>query len=358
MRRDRLARLREKMAAEELGAFIVLDLLSVRWLSGFAGSNGACVVTPSEEILFTDGRYRIQAGEECPGWELRISGEPLAAQIGAFLAERGAVRAGFEPDVMTCEQLELIRTAAPETVLEGRKGMVSEMRAVKDLEELELIRRAACITDRAYREIIGHLRPGVSERDVAIELAYVLGKAGAERESFPCIVASGPRSALPHARPTERPLRMGEPVLLDFGGAAEGYAADITRTVFLGEPGAELARVYGVVLTAQEAALEAIRPGVSGRDVDGVARRVITEAGYGDCFGHGLGHMLGLDVHDGPALSPRSSVVLQEGMVVTVEPGIYLDGVGGVRIEDDVVVTADGCEVLTASPKDLLVLEG
>ncbi|MGQ9807299.1 MAG: M24 family metallopeptidase [Armatimonadota bacterium] len=357
MRQDRLARLRSKMAAEELEAFVVLDLLNVRWLSGFTGSSGACVVTSGEEILFTDGRYRIQAGEECPGWELRISNEPLAAQIGGFLARCGPVRAGFESDVMTCEQLEQLSKAAPEAVLDGRKGFVSEMRAVKDAQEVERIRRAATVTDEAFRRILPHIRPGITERDVALELTYALGKAGAERESFPGIVASGPRSALPHARPTDRRLGEGEPVLLDFGAAVDGYAADITRTLFIGKPAAQLAEIYEIVLKAQGAALAAIRPGASGVEVDGVARRIITEAGYGDCFGHGLGHMLGLDVHDGPALSPRSAVILQEGMVVTVEPGIYIEGVGGVRIEDDVVVTADGCEILTRSPKDLRILE-
>ncbi|BCW98059.1 MAG: peptidase M24 [Armatimonadota bacterium] len=357
MRQDRLGRLRQKMAAEELEAFVVLDLLNVRWLSGFTGSSGACVVTAGAEVLFTDGRYRIQAAEECPGWELRISNEPLAAQIGGFLAGRGAMRVGFESDVMTCEQLDLVSKAAPEVTLDGRKGLVSEMRAVKDAQEVERIRRAAAVTDEAFRQILAHIRPGVSERDVALELTYALGKAGAERESFPAIVASGPRAALPHARPTDRPLSEGDPVLLDFGAAVDGYAADITRTLFLGRPASRLAEIYQVVLIAQEAALAAIRPGKSGVEVDGVARRIISEAGYGDCFGHGLGHMLGLDVHDGPALSPRSAVILQEGMVVTVEPGIYIEGLGGVRIEDDVVVTADGCEILTHSPKDLRIIE-
>ncbi len=357
MNPERLTRLRDRMEAEELGAFIVLDLLNVRWLSGFTGSSGACVVTPDEAVLFTDGRYRIQAAEECPEWELRVSNEPLSVQVGAFLACRGALRAGFEADVMTCEQFDQVTAAAPEALLVGRKEMVSSMRAVKDPWEIALLRKAAAVTDEAFREILPHIRPGVSERKLALELAYALGRCGAERESFPGIVASGERSALPHARPTERILKEGEPVLLDFGGAVGGYAADITRTVFIGTPPARLAEVYEVVLQAQEEALEAIRPGVPGRDVDSVARQVITAAGYGDCFGHGLGHMLGLDVHDGPALSPRSTVTLQEGMVLTVEPGVYLEGVGGIRIEDDVVVTADGCDILTRSPKDLHIIE-
>lgn len=353
---ERLGRLRARMVDEHLDALIVSDAHNVRWLSGFSGSNGTLVVTPLDVHLFTDSRYTLQAADDAPETAIHISSEPVLTCAAAFLADRKDDGIGFESDVVTYDGYRELSTALDGRRIAGYKGLVSALRMVKDAQEVREITRAAEITDAALGQLLPCLKTGISERDAARELAYILAEQGAERESFAAIVAAGERSALPHARPSDRELRAGDIVLLDFGAQHNGYAADITRTYALGRADGKLRAIYALVLKAQIAAIEAIRPGIPGKDVDAVARAIIIEGGYGECFGHGLGHMLGLDVHDGPGLSPRSTVILEEGNVVTVEPGIYVEGWGGVRIEDDVVVTADGCRVLTHSPKHLTEL--
>lgn len=330
---------------------------NVRWLSGFTGSSGAVLVTADELLLFTDSRYAIQAGLEAPGARIHISGDALIDQACEYIAEKhGLATIGFESDSVTYQDYRRLRALLHGRKLRGLVGSVQSLRVIKDAGEIAALKRAAAITDAAFAEILTFIRPGLSEREIARKLVYILGELGAERESFPCIVAAGERAALPHAVPSDKSVKAGELLLLDFGGMVDGYAADITRTVYVGIPGKKFQKIYAVVLEAQLAALEAIRPGVSGRDVDAAARRVISTKGYGANFGHGLGHMLGLNVHDGPAFSPRSTVTLKKGMVTTVEPGIYIEGWGGVRIEDDIVVTKDGCEILTHSSKDMMAL--
>lgn len=343
------------MEAEKLDALLVAGRDNVRWLSGFSGSSGAVLLTLADIYLFTDGRYAIQAMEESLGAIVRISPDPPVKQAAAVLAEIAPGEVGFESDVITVSQHTVLQSAYPDR-LRGVEGLINRLRAIKDSDEIALLRTAAKITDEAFARITGRIRPDSTEQAVARELAFILSECGAECESFPSIVASGERSALPHARPTTAPLRPGHMLLMDFGAQHGGYAGDITRTVFLGPATERFRDVYRIVAEAQLAGIACIRPGVSGRDVDAAARRVISDAGYGPNFGHGLGHQLGLNVHDGPGLSPSSAIVLEEGMVVTVEPGIYLEGWGGVRIEDDLLVTATGCELLTRSPKALTEL--
>jgi Xaa-Pro aminopeptidase len=241
-------------------------------------------------------------------------------------------------------------------LLKPVKGVVEELRRVKDAGEIACHRQAAAIVDACFQHLLGYLKPGITERAVAVEIECFLRRKGAEREAFESIVASGPSAASPHAHATEKVIQAGELVKMDFGAMFGGYAADLTRTVAIQRADARQREVYHVVLEAQEAAIAAIRPGVKGSEVDQVARERIAARGYGDYFGHGLGHSLGLHVHDGPALSQTSAVVLEPGMVVTVEPGIYLPGWGGIRIEDDVVVTETGVEVLTRAPKEFTVV--
>ncbi len=353
MNPDRLERARQAIAAENLDAFLVSSRENVRWLTGFSGSSGMALLTAAEVFLFTDGRYTLQAMEETSDVIVRISTDPPVKQAAEVIAETGAGVAGFESDILTVAQHTALAERAGADRLRGAEGLLSRLRAIKDADEIALIRRAAAITDQAFAHIVERIVPGASERALARELAFVLSECGAESESFPAIIAAGARSALPHAKPSDAAVAAGEMVLLDFGAQFGGYAADITRTLVSGQPSDRFREVYQIVLDAQLTGIAAIRPGVAGRDVDAAARRVIASAGYGASFGHGLGHQLGLSVHDGPGLSTTSPIVLEEGMVVTVEPGIYLEGWGGVRIEDDVLVTRDGCEVLTHAPKTL-----
>ncbi len=356
MKEDRLQKARTRLAGLGVSCLLVSDRDNVRWLTGFSGSNGVALLTPSDVSLFTDSRYTIQAGEEAAGADLYISSENCCRQAAELIREKSLGLTAFEADGVTFQDCQTMAEILGPSALTGVCSMFGELRAVKDADEIALLRRAAKVTSEAFADLLPHIHAGATERDVARELVYSLGKRGAEQESFPCIVAGGPRSALPHAKPSDRPLEAGEPVLMDFGALCGGYAGDITRTVFTGQPADGFRRVYDIVLEAQMAAIEAVRPGRLGCDVDAVARDIITRYGYGENFGHGLGHSLGLNVHDGPAFSPRSQLTLQPGMVVTVEPGIYVEGWGGVRIEDDVLVTEDGCEIITSADKRLLEL--
>ncbi|NLG84793.1 MAG: aminopeptidase P family protein [Firmicutes bacterium] len=353
---SRLTLLRRRM--EELGlvSMVVAAPANRRYLSGFTGDDGFLFVDERRLILFTDFRFREQARLEAPAWELRIVERRLLPEFAAWLKEEGGERIGLEAEHWTLAAYETLTRNVPAGRLVPIRGVVEQLRAVKDEEELAFIAAAAAINDRVWTRFLPLLRPGVSERDLAVELEYLLRREGAEGMAFPSIVASGPRGALPHATPGEKRLAAGEMVVVDFGAVWRGYASDMTRTVALGRVGEEERTVYGLVLAAQERALEAIRAGAVARAVDAVARNHIKEGGYGEAFGHGLGHAVGLEVHEEPRLSPTSEGEIRSGMVFTVEPGVYLPGRFGVRIEDLVVVTEDGYRNLTKSPKELLVL--
>jgi Xaa-Pro aminopeptidase len=356
----RLDRARALLDRHQVDALLIikaerLEAPNLRYLTGFTGSTGAALITPREAVLLVDFRYVEQAHTEAPGWEVvqvpRQASEALAESVRA----REVRRLGFEPDGLTVRQHgELARLLHP-TEFVAVEG-VDRLRWVKEPDELDRIRRAVQVADAAFDHILGYLRPGVRERDVATELEFYMRRQGAEREAFSSIVASGARSSLPHGRASDKPLASGELVTLDFGAVVDGYHSDCTRTVVLGPATSRQREIYDLVLRAQTAALQGLRPGLAGRDADALARRVIADAGHGEHFGHGLGHGVGLAIHEGPTLSPREEAVLEAGMVVTVEPGVYLPGWGGVRIEDLVVLTSDGCEVLTRAPKQLMEL--
>ena len=357
---SRLQRLRDWLDQQPVDAVLIvkaerLESPNLRYLTGFTGSTGAALITPREAVLLVDFRYVEQARIEAPGFEVvqvpRQASEALAEAVRA----REIRRLGFEADGLTVRQRdELARLLQPVEMVpvEG----IDRLRWVKEPDELERIRRAAQVADAAFDHILGYLRPGATERDVATELEFFMRRHGAEREAFSSIVASGARSSLPHGRASDKPLGAGEFVTLDFGAVVDGYHSDCTRTVVLGSASDSQREIYDLVLRAQTAALQGLRPGLSGRDADALARQVIADAGHGEHFGHGLGHGVGLAIHEGPTLSPREEAVLEPGMVVTVEPGVYLPGWGGVRIEDLVVLTPDGCEVLTRAPKRLMEL--
>ena len=348
---------RDRLIAEGLDALLVTGLPNVRYLSGFTGSAGLLVVTAEPlDVFLTDFRYQAQVADEVDGSvEVRIVSESLLKQARRLVSEREAGRVAFEREQLSYRSwAEWSESEGPALVPVDE--WVEEARAVKSRLEVETIRRACRVADETFHVLMGEVREGVSERELAARIALELARLGSDGPSFDPIVAFGERSALPHARPGGRRLRPGDVVLFDFGAVVEGYVSDMTRTVAFGEPAPELRAVYDSVLEAQLAALTGIRPGMSGPEADALARDPLEAAGYGDRFGHSLGHGIGLEVHEAPRLSRKSEDRLAPGMTVTIEPGVYLDGVGGIRIEDDVVIDDSGLEVLTTAPKDRLIV--
>ncbi|HWO84793.1 MAG TPA: aminopeptidase P family protein [Solirubrobacterales bacterium] len=347
--RGRGERLERVLAEAGLDRYLVTDLTNVRYLTGFTGTNGACICGPDLRLFLTDFRYTERAAAEVEGWETLTVGNDWLQGI----AERLQGRVGFEDDQVSVRLLGKLKEKLGEgTEMVAAGGKVAELRRVKDDEELATIAEASKLADAAWTWALEQGLAGRRERDVARATEARIRELGGD-PSFPAIVAAGPNGALPHAEPGEREIGRGELVVFDMGAKLDGYCSDGTRTLATGEPGEEARAVYEVVRQAQQAALEAIRAGVKGEDVDTAARAMIDEAGYGERFGHALGHGVGLEVHEGPRLSQRSDDVLAPGEVVTVEPGIYLPGSLGVRIEDFVVVEDGGLRNLSSLPKAL-----
>ncbi|HTZ38729.1 MAG TPA: Xaa-Pro peptidase family protein [Syntrophales bacterium] len=352
---SRVSRLRALLRRSSVEALLILDLKNIHYLTGFSGSDGALLVGPGRPVLLVDGRYTSQAGKEAPGARVVLYRDK-ASGIADALAASGAERVGFEPAVMTLELYNALRRKAKRVRWESLQAELSSIRAVKDQREIESIRRAIRIAADALRSTLERIRPGVCERDIAIELEYAIRMKGADAPSFDTIIASGPNSALPHARPGKRKIRTGDFVVIDYGAVCRGYHSDETCTFAVGLGGRRFRKIYAIAKEAHDRALEAIGPGKACRDVDAAARGVIEKAGYGGFFSHGTGHGVGLDVHEAPRLSMLSDAVLEEGMVVTIEPGIYIPGSGGVRIEDMVLVEKGGGRVLTEFSKELQVI--
>lgn len=344
--------------ATPTAALYVSNLGNVRYLCGYTGSNGALLVGPEAAWFLTDGRYRTQAPEEVVGAEVVVYALPdqLGDALRRLAAELPAGPVGFESEHVSCAGLERVRAYFPGRDLEPTSGLVEGLRRVKEPEELVLMRRAAELADEGVAYILGQVRPGMSERELAILLESHMRLAGAEAVSFPSIVAAAERSALPHAHPTERVVEEGRFLLFDLGCVYGGYCSDLTRTVVVGQADARQREIYELVAAAQRAGLDALAPGATGAEVDAAARSVIAAAGHADAFGHSLGHGVGIEIHEAPTLRSTSADILEAGHVVTVEPGVYLPGWGGVRIEDLTVVTEAGHESLSRAPKELIVL--
>jgi len=350
---ERAERLAASVAGRELDRLLVTDLVNVRYLTGFGGTNGACVCGGDTRVFLTDFRYTERAEAEVEGWEVVTVKDDWLGGI----AERLAGRSGFEDHKMAVRTLKKLEEKLPDgVVLEGAGGMVEKLRRVKDEAELAAIATAAELADEIWRWSLERGLAGRSELDVARAAEARMREQGAE-PSFPTIVAAGPNGALPHAEPGEREIGRGELVVFDMGAKLDGYCSDGTRTFATGELGEQARAVYEIVREAQAAALAAVKAGVRGEDVDAVARKLISAAGHGERFGHGLGHGVGLEVHEEPRVSPRSEDVLAPGEVVTIEPGIYLPGELGVRIEDLVVVTDEGHRNLSGLPKELQLVD-
>lgn len=355
VRRDRL---RGHLADQDIDAGLITRLVNVRYLTGFTGSNAALAVrADGTDVFCTDGRYRTQSAAQVPDLERVIERNCLKALAERAHADRVATL-GYESHVVTVDGLAELSEHAPDARPVSLGRAVEGLRAVKDEDEIGLLRAACGIADHALADLVarGGIRAGRSEAEVGRDLDNLLLDHGAEERSFETIVASGPNSAVPHHRPTARVLERGDLVTFDFGASSGGYHSDMTRTFVLGKPADWQREVYAVVHEAQRLGRQALRIGADVRDVDAAARDHVKEAGYGEQFSHGLGHGVGLEIHEAPTVSYLGAGTLAERMLVTVEPGVYLEGRGGVRIEDTLVVRPDGPELLTRTSKELVIL--
>jgi Xaa-Pro aminopeptidase len=356
--RSRLSRLRFLFAASGVDAVLVTHLPNIQYLCGFTGSSGMLLVETGRATLFTDGRYTFQCREEVTGAAVKIVSGGLVRAVGEMLRQRrGTTRVAYSAGQVSVAQKQALDAAAGKRVrwVPG-SNEVERLRAVKDAGELGKMRAAAALISEVWTRVVHKMRVGISELQVAADLEYGMKLAGAAGPSFETIVASGARSAWAHARATSKLLRKNELVVMDQGAILRGYCSDMTRTVFLGRPSDRVRRLYDAVLDAQQAAKSVIRAGVTAGEVDAAARQTLKRSKLEQYFTHSTGHGLGLEVHEMPRLARGESFVLEAGMVVTVEPGVYVEGLGGIRIEDDVVVTATGAEELTSASREFLEL--
>jgi Xaa-Pro aminopeptidase len=355
MLKNRRSRLNRFFEDNRLDAILITDLRNVRYLCGFSGSDGALLVAQPGVWFLCDSRYTAQAGDEVIDAEVRECSVRLDA-LAALCAEKGIARLGFESQHTTVSDHRKMtdRLAGIELVEIG--PAFDEIRCCKDGVEIESLKSVASLASRALSYALKYVRPGISEADVALELELEMRRLGADGRAFDFIVASGVRSAMPHGRASDKLIQSGELITIDFGALKDGYNSDETVTVSCGPPGSREKEIHALVREAHDLAVSGVAPGVNCRALDAVARDYIVKHGYGDYFGHGLGHGVGLSVHEKPTLSPRSDAFLEEGMVITIEPGIYIPGFGGVRIEDTLLVTSGGYQILTSADKQLMVL--
>lgn len=350
MVKDRASRVRDLLDRCELDAMIFLDLANIRYLCGFTGTDGVLLVTADRSWFLTDSRYTTQAHRQVAADEIREYRIKLDGLIGG-LRELGAAKVGFEADFVPFATVQKLQSGAPDIAWHPLGAELKPLRGTKDEEELATLAEATRLNAIAFAEILPQIRPGVTEREIALALEFALKRQGGENLAFDFIVASGSRGAMPHGVASDKLLAAGELVTIDFGVRYRGYHSDETVTVAIREVPSKLREIYSIVLEAHDRAIDAVRPGISLADIDAVARDYIAVQGYGDYFGHGLGHGVGLEVHEYPTVSARGEAVAEVGMVFTIEPGIYIPDLAGVRIEDMVTVTADGCRLLTRLPK-------
>jgi len=347
----RLTELRKALDKYTLDAILIGQPENRRYLSGFSGSAGWLFISADRAVLAADFRYYEQVRREAPGFELARIESKFSDLLVAMVADWDVRRLGFESEHVTVDQLYTWSQATKGLEWIPLRGTVEATRAVKDEDEIEALRRSTALTDTAFARLLEILRPGMTEREAAWQIEATMRTHGASKVAFDLIVAAGPNGALPHACASDRAIQAGEPIVIDIGCVLDGYCSDMTRTICLGQPSPKYLKVWEIVLQAQEAAEAAICAGMSGVDADALARNLIEQAGYGECFGHGLGHGVGLAVHEKPRASWLSKDTLEAGMALTIEPGIYLPGEFGVRIEDLVIIREEKAEILTSAPK-------
>ena len=354
--KERIRSLRVALEQKRCDAFMTSFTPHLRYLTGFSGSNGLCIVTHTKVFFLTDFRYKEQIRTEVSCSRSFITSGELIEKAAEEKLMKGCRRVGVEKEYLSLAQFSELRKHYNAVRFVPTSDVVESLASVKSAAEISLIAKAVAITDTVFQEIIKAMKAGISELDVSAEISYLHKKYGAEKDSFEPIVVSGPRSSLPHGRPSSKKIKHGDLVTLDFGCFYSGYCSDLTRTVAVGKLSGEARKVYGIVLDAQMKAIDFAQSGVDAKSVDSIARGHIHSKGYGKFFGHGLGHGIGLQIHEFPRVSARSTHTLQTGNVITVEPGIYLPGKFGVRIEDDIVIREGRCDVLTKAPKSMMIV--
>lgn len=352
----RFEKLFEIIKNSELDGVFIYSNENRRYLSGFKGSTGYLVANKEKAVFITDFRYVEQAKEQCKDCEIVKHESSLYDTVKQVTSDLGIKKMGIEDSFMTVNVYEALKANIEDIELVSLKDSIESLRIIKDKEEIQYIAKAAEIGDKVFEHLLGYIKAGMTEKEVELEMDSAIKKFGGEAMSFTPIVASGVRSSLPHGSATEKVINNGEFLTLDFGCVYNGYCSDMTRTIFIGKASDKHKKIYDIVLKAETEALNNIKSGILGKDVDKIARDIISSEGYGNNFGHGLGHGVGLAVHEEPRLSPLGNKALASGMVVTDEPGIYISDFGGVRIEDLVVVEDNGCRILTKSPKELIEL--
>ncbi|MFB5195504.1 M24 family metallopeptidase [Neobacillus sp. KR4-4] len=352
---EKIEKLRSNFSTHGIDGILITSPFNRRYISNFTGTAGVVLISADKAQFLTDFRYIEQAAKQCQGFEIIKTTGSIPEEVAVQAKKLGIQKLGFEADFLTFSSFKLYDKEL-EAELVPISGVIEKLRLIKTDSELKILKVAADIADAAFKHILDFIRPGKTELEVSNELEFFMRRAGATSSSFDTIVASGHRSALPHGVASDKVIEAGDIVTMDYGCYYNGYVSDITRTVAVGEPDAKLKEIYDIVLEAQLRGMAGIKPGLTGKEADAITRDYITEKGYGEYFGHSTGHGIGLEIHEGPGLSMKSDVVLEPGMVVTCEPGIYIPGLGGVRIEDDTLITKDHNEALTHSTKELIIL--
>ena len=351
---SRIDRVKESFISKGIDGFLVTDIHNVQYLTGFSGSSAFLLITNKENIFVTDFRYKEQAEKEVQGWDFLIQKEGMFKVIKNYSRKVGINKLGFESSV----SYDFFTALSRNLNLKAVKGLIERLRETKDTHEIGSIREAIRRAESAFLEVKPYIKRGMTERSLALRLEERLKKKGCRHLPFDVIVASGPNSAMPHAKPTERKFANGDLIILDWGGEADGYFSDMTRTLLIdkGDSIAKKKEIYKIVLEANKKAVAFVAPGIKSQEIDGSARNLINKSGYGNFFEHGTGHGVGLDIHELPRITRKGREIIKENMVFTIEPGIYIPGLGGVRIEDMVMVTPSDSKVLTALPKELEII--
>ncbi|MBO0437772.1 M24 family metallopeptidase [Vagococcus fluvialis] len=352
---NRVNNLRKQMKSEGISSFLITSPYNLRYLTGFTGTTGLALIGLEEAFFITDFRYTEQAAKQCVGFEIVKNVGPILEVVADLVESKNIENLGFEESFVPFKQYVELEGLL-EVDLIPVSGMVEELREVKDEEEISIVEKACEIADKAFSHILTYIKPGMTEIQVANELDFYMRSLGASSVSFETIVASGLRSAMPHGVASEKVIEQGDMITIDFGCYYNGYVSDMTRTISLGEPSDKLREIYNVVKEAQQKVLDVAKPGMTGVELDAVARDYIASKGYGEAFGHSTGHGIGLEIHEGPNVSKLAEKAFVPGNIITNEPGIYLPGIGGVRIEDDMLVTENGIKRLTHSEKELIIL--
>ncbi|MGX7195613.1 M24 family metallopeptidase [Enterococcus olivae] len=352
----RVQKLREQMRKEEVDGFLVTSPYNLRYLTNFTGTTGLAVITLDKAFFVTDFRYTEQAAKQAEGYEIVKNTGPIFEEVAKICEQEEINALAFEESFISFAEYTVLEDLIEESALVPISGIIEDLREIKDEEEVATIQQACHIADQAFDHILKMVRPGMTEIEVANQMDFFMRSLGASGVSFETIVASGVRSAMPHGVASEKVIEQGDLITLDFGCYYNGYVSDMTRTFSIGDPGEKLKEIYQIVLEAQLKVIEAAKPGITGIELDAVARDHIASFGYGEAFGHSTGHGIGLEIHEGPNVSFRAEKRFVPGNVITDEPGIYLPGIGGVRIEDDLLITETGNKILTHSPKELIIL--